>query len=358
MTLLITGASGFIGRHLCAYLTARNHAIIALMRQPNELSNLRARVNNLGGKGDLIQALPGDLIKPKLGITGHLSRVEAVIHLGARFAWQLESSAAQAANVEGSLAVAELARQLSCRLVFISGFMLENLQYLAKLGIDLERPEHTNWRNVYQRVGGYEASKLQATLRVRSLATQTGLALVEVQPATVTGHSKTGELDPAQPLYQLIDNLAHGRLSMVPGTSDHWLPLTTVDHLAAVIAAAALAQHAPERVLCLDPDTPTLQPMLGLFANTLGVKPPQRHVPLPVLRALLSIPGVSKLMNTYPEALNFIQTKRFDTTITDQFLLQQGLCRPNLGSSIQATARWYRKQSDRDLANVEPNHKR
>ncbi|WP_417501263.1 SDR family oxidoreductase [Marinobacter sp.] len=343
MNLLITGATGFIGRHLCAHLTAQDHTIVALMRRPHELPNLQANVSNLGGRGALIKAISGDLAEPNLGISESLPDVDAVIHLGARFAWQLEYESAYTTNVEGSLAIAELARELGCRLVFISGFMLENLQHLNQLGINPAQPERTNWRKVYRHAGAYEASKLEAALKVRSFAAKTALDLVEVQPATVAGHSQTGELDAAQPLFQLIDNLSRGRLALVPGTSEHWLPLTTVDHLVALITAAAIAKNVPERLLCLDSDTPTLQQMLALVGGSIGVKPPRWYVPIPVLRALLSIPGFPKLMNTYPEALNFIQTKRFDTSITDQFLEHQRLLRPEIGLAIKASARWYQQ---------------
>src|SRR5690606_39343594 len=64
---------------------------------------------------------------------------------------------------------------------------------------------------------------------------------------------------------------------------------------------------------------------------------------LPILRALLSIPAFPNLMTTYPEALNFIQTKRFDTSITDQFLEHQRLLRPEIGLAIKASARWYQQ---------------
>lgn len=246
------------------------------------------------------------------------------------------------------MAVAELARRLGCRLVFISGFMLENLQHLNQLGIDPAQSEKTNWRDVYRHAGAYEASKLEAALKVRSFAAQTALDMVEVQPATVAGRSQTGELNAAQPLYQLLDNLSRGRLALMLGTPEHWLPVTTVGHLAAWIAAAAIVQSVPERLLCLDTDTPALQTMLVLASGSLGAKPARRYIPLPVLRALLSIPGVPKLMNTYPEALHFIQTTRFDTAITDRFLELQGLFRPDIGLAVEASAQWYQRQSEGD----------
>ncbi len=343
MTLLITGATGFIGRHLCAYLTMHDHEVIALMRRPDELPDLREKICELGGKGHLVRALEGDLTRPELGIETLPSGVHGVVHLAARFAWRLDRKSARAANVGGSLAAAELAQALGCRLVFISGFMLENPDHLARVGVDIDRPERTRWQTVYRRTGTYEASKLESAVKVRLLAEKTELDLVEVQPATVAGHSQTGELDQAQPLYQLIANLAGGRLRMVPGTPDHWLPLVTVDHVVAVIAAAAMATNPPRRLLCLDSDTPALQPMLAIVGDALGIQSPGRHISLPVLRALLSIPGVPGFMNTYPEALHFIQTKRFDTAITDQFLGEHGLHRPDIRSAIQVSARWYQR---------------
>ena len=41
----------------------------------------------------------------------------------------------------------------------------------------------------------------------RALAAASDLELVEVQPATVAGHSRSGALDTSQPLFALLDNL-------------------------------------------------------------------------------------------------------------------------------------------------------
>ncbi|WP_339804180.1 NAD-dependent epimerase/dehydratase family protein [uncultured Marinobacter sp.] len=343
MTILISGATGFIGRYLCARLTADQHPVLALMRRPEQLPVLRKKVDALGGQGNLVEALAGDLDQPPELLFRGLPEVDAIVHLGARFGWQLDQEEARATNVTGSLAIAELARHLGRRLVFVSGFMLENHAHLRALGIDLEQPEKTGWDQVYRRAGTYEASKLEAAFRVRAMVEQ-GLDLVEVQPATVAGNSLSGELDPAQPLYQLIDNLAQGRLAMIPGTADHWLPLVAVDHLAALIARATLVENPPARLLALDPDTPPLLPLLAQVAQVLGKRPPKRYLPIPVLSFLLRMPGLSRLMNTYPEALHFIQTTRFDTTATDAFSKAEGLVAPDMNRVIQANAEFYRKK--------------
>jgi nucleoside-diphosphate-sugar epimerase len=352
MTFFITGATGFIGRHVCASLTRHNHAVVAMLRQPEvQLDSLRQQVDSLGGQGHLLQAISGDLDQPELGLTTALPKLDAIIHLGARFAWRLDTETARHTNVTGSLAVAELARRQQCRLVFISGFMLENHAHLNRLGIDPAIPSHTEWAKVYRRAGGYEASKLEAAIRARAFAKQHALDFVEVQPATVAGNSHTGELDDSQPLYSLLDNLARGRLALVPGTPAHWLPLVAVDHLADIIRLAATAGVVPEKLLALDGQTPNLQPMLAQAASHMGKRAPRGYIPMPVLAAILRIPGLPALMNTYPEALHFIQPTRFDTAITERFLQQHQASGPNIKKVIEMSTRRYHQQQTLQHAN-------
>ncbi|RFA30800.1 NAD-dependent dehydratase [Alkalilimnicola ehrlichii] len=346
MNIFITGATGFIGRHVCALLTAQGHEVVALMRRPQELDLLRQRIAALGGDSRRLSCLAGDLGQPGLGIAEVVPALDVVVHLGARFAWKLDVPTARRVNVEGSLSVAELARAQGARLVFASGFMLENREHLEALGINPNVADGVNWPRVYRRVGAYEASKLEAALKTRAFALEKDVDGVEVQPATVAGHSRTGELDRSQPLYQLIDNLASGRLAMVPGTPSHWLPLVAVDVLAKLIAVAATASPVPRQILALDAATPSLADLLTLVADELGRKPPRRHIPLPMLSALLKVPGLPALMNTEPEALHFIQTSRFDTRATERFLTAQGIVMPPIETVVRATAQAYRDKTE------------
>lgn len=340
MTCLITGATGFIGRHLCAHLTASGQPVLALMRDPAQLARFRQQVTALGGQGDLLDALPGNLDLP--GLTqAPLPPLSAVIHLGARFAWRMDTDVARRTNVDGSLAVAELARRAGCRLVFVSGFMLANSAHLQRLGIDPASAAGTDWPRVYRRAGAYEASKLEAAFRVRDFAAAHRLDGVEVLPATVAGHSHSGDLDSAQPLYTLIDNLARGRLAMVPGSPAHWLPLVPVDTLAHLLAVAAQAPTSPPQLLALDAQTPNLQGMLALLAATLGRRAPRRHMPMPVLAALLRLPGLPALMNTAPEALHFIQPVRFDTAATERFMAASAIPAAPITRALHASAQHY-----------------
>lgn len=69
-----------------------------------------------------------------------------------------------------------------------------------------------------------------------------------------------------------------------------------------------------------------------------GLKPPKHHIPLRVLKLLLSIPPVARFMNTKPEALDFIQTTRFDTAAVEQFANSHGVAKPDIRQSLQHTA--------------------
>ena len=330
MSIFVTGATGFIGRYTCAALTSQGQHVIAMMRRPEELAALRTSVTQFGGNPDLLSAVHGDLDLPNLGVTEVLPTLSAVIHLGARFAWGMSYKAAHRTNVAGAFSAADLAAEHQCRFLLITGFMLENLEHLSRLGIHIDQPNTTQWKDVYRRTGAYEASKLEAAVRLREHCSEKNIELVEIQPATVAGHSQTGDLDNAQPLYSLIDNLAKGRLTMVPGSPEHWLPLIPVDVLADIIAAACTADTPPARILALDKHTPNLQPMLSVVAKSLRRNAPQRYLPVPALRWLLRIPGMQTLMRTSIEALDFIQTTRFDTNTTIAFMQQYHIAMPSI----------------------------
>ena len=344
-TCLVTGASGFMGRHLLASLTAHDHTVLALLRSPDRLPALRAEVDALGGCGDRLHALAGDPASPGLGLNGadrrQAAQAAVAFHLGAQFAWRLPVSRARTVNVEGTRQVAELAAASGSRLLMVGGFMLRNPMHLRRLGIDLERPSHTDWPAVYRRSGGYEGSKLEAHFMVTRRMRELSGALTCIHPATLCGHSRTGHILPTQPLAGLIDNLARGRLRAIPGTPAHWLPLVCVDFLTELTRLAAFdpAMKGGE-LLVLDDATPSLAGLVHRLAQALALEPPHRHLPLGLLRALLRVPGTAQLLRTEPESLHFIQTHRFDTTATRAFAARHGVPWPDIGAALEATARF------------------
>ncbi|MFB4414173.1 SDR family oxidoreductase, partial [Pantoea sp. ANP04] len=212
-------------------------------------------------------------------------------------------------------------------------------EHLQRIGIDPRSAQQTHWPAVYRRVGGYEASKLEAHFATLELISAKGGELTVVHPATVCGHSRTGHILDGQPLVALIRNLVQGKLTAVPGTARHWLPLVTVDYLVELMTASAFdPAMAGQDLLALDAQTPNLREMLVQVAQPLGLKSPKHHVSLRLLKWLLSIPPVARFMNTKPEALDFIQTTRFDTAAVEQFASRHGIAKPDIRQSLQHTA--------------------
>ena len=339
----VTGGTGFIGQHLVANLSAKGHTVRVLMRRPERLAALQEQVDNLGGVASRVFAVAGDLERDKLGLSladrEALKQARVVFHLGAHFAWGLSLEHSRAVNVEGAKRVALLAAEQNSRLVTIGGYMLKNHEHLQRIGIDPRDPELTNWPAVYQRVGAYEASKLEAHFATLELMSAKGGELTVVHPATVCGHSRTGHILDGQPLVELIRNLAQGKLTAVPGTAEHWLPLVTVDYLVELVAACAFdPAMAGQELLALDDQSPNLRELLVQVAQPMGLKPPRHHISLRLLRLLLSIPPVARFLNTSAEALDFIQTTRFDTAAVEQFANRHGIAKPDIRRSLQHTA--------------------
>ena len=341
----VTGGSGFIGQHLLALLTRRGHPVSVLMRRPHSLPALREQIEQLGGRGNLLTAVAGDLGLPGLGLDATarepVRQAAVVFHLGAQFAWGLSVAQARQVNVEGAIRVAMLAAQQCSRLLMVGGLMLANHAHLQRIGVNVQHQEQTDWDRLYRRSGAYEGSKLEAHFRVRARMAELQASLTLVHPATVCGHSRSGHILPAQPLAGLIDNLAAGRLGAIPGSAAHWLPLVSVDFLTELMLAAAFdEQQVGQEILALDAATPNLQGMLQQLARTLNVQAPSRHLPIPLLRMLLKIPGVPRLLHTDAESLDFIQTTRFDTAATQALVQRHQLHWPDIGQALQATARY------------------
>ncbi|PNG29959.1 SDR family oxidoreductase [Pseudomonas protegens] len=339
----VTGGTGFIGQHLLAHLSAKGHTVRVLMRRPERLAALREQVDHLGGCASRVLAVAGDLERDQLGLSPAdreaLRHARVVFHLGAHFAWGLTLEQSRAVNVEGAKRVALLAAEQNSRLVMIGGYMLQNHEHLRRIGIDPHHPQRTDWPALYRHVGGYEASKLEAHFVTLETMSAKGGELTVVHPATVCGHSRTGHILDGQPLVALIRNLVQGKLTAVPGTARHWLPLVTVDYLVELMTASAFdPAMAGQELLALDAQTPNLREMLVQVAQPLGLKSPKHHVSLRLLKWLLSIPPVARFMNTQPEALDFIQTTRFDTAAVEQFASRHGIAKPDIRQSLQHTA--------------------
>src|SRR6201995_2496024 len=96
LNYFVTGATGFIGRHLVEQLLKRDGTVYALVRDGSQ-----GRLDALGqrlGAGDRLVPVPGDLSKEGRGIEGFDEKIDHFFHLAAIYDIQSDEDTLRKAN--------------------------------------------------------------------------------------------------------------------------------------------------------------------------------------------------------------------------------------------------------------------
>jgi nucleoside-diphosphate-sugar epimerase len=358
-SILLTGATGQIGRWLlCRLLELAPHASVTLaLRDPGaQLQTLRSWLSARGRPTEqlaMLQARPYRLEDP-LGAQALVRtlRPDTIIHLAARFEWGLDRAEAHIAQVQATetLWLAQTDPQgHRGRFIGLGGYLTQLPAHLEQLGIKVpakEPAESVDWSRVYRRVGGYEASKLETQIHMRSLAATLKRPWLCVHPATVCGHAIEGELPAHAALHALCRQLLQRRLQALPGTPRHQLPLVSADRLADFLAHLALdATIQSGDFLLADHDSPNFHELVRRLALHLGVPAPTRALPLPLMRALLRLPGMARWAGASAEGLDFlVESPHLDTSMADALSQRWALRSPPLDQALAATAQFVRRE--------------
>jgi nucleoside-diphosphate-sugar epimerase len=134
-------------------------------------------------------------------------------------------------NVKGLINLLECVNE-HCQLkraIHLSGYMLTLTQHLQDAGVCLEKYREYELEAGVPKLGAYEASKLKLILMVNA-AQQLNIDWTVIHPATVVG-MKMVKLQKNQPIAHLITQLKQGKMTAIPATPQHYLPLVSVTML-------------------------------------------------------------------------------------------------------------------------------
>ncbi|PIB07498.1 ketoreductase [Streptomyces sp. HG99] len=314
--MLLTGGAGVLGRALIDELS-RDIRIVCLRH--------RTPVND-----HRVREVHADLLEPGLGLSQAdfkqlAAEVDLVVHSAAATNWKSEPDAIRRANLDGTLAMLDLAALAGASFYHMSTAFVAN-------------PLAPEEQERFPGAAAYLASKTAAEQVVRE-APVPGVIL---RPSVVMGDSVTGRIAGMQGLTRALGAIVKGQVPVLPGAPEARIDMVPQDVVARAVGdlvrggvtdgeywltAGAQALLQREVVdMCLE------------FAEGYGARPhPPRLIPLESVHRLL-LPMIEG--PTFPESLR----RRFHTYAELLLVFQRALPfesslgSPHCGSALSKDA--------------------
>jgi NAD(P)-dependent dehydrogenase (short-subunit alcohol dehydrogenase family) len=209
LNYFVTGATGFIGRHLVAELLKREGTIHVLVRDGSR-GKLDALTQRLGAADGRIVPVTGDLSKPGLGVEGFDEKIDHLFHLAAMYDVEADEESSERANVEGTKHVIEFANAHDIGRFHHTSSIAVAGNYDGVFQEDMfdegqKLPHH------------YHRTKYESERLVREGVEAKTLVF---RPGIVVGHSETGEMDKIDGPYYFFKLLQKLRTAL-----PEWFPL-------------------------------------------------------------------------------------------------------------------------------------
>jgi NAD(P)-dependent dehydrogenase (short-subunit alcohol dehydrogenase family) len=204
----VTGATGFIGRHLLEELLKRDGTVHALVREGS-----RGRLEEIAerlGAGDRVVPVVGDLSKERLGIEGFGERIDHFFHLAAIYDMAADEEEMERANVDGTRHVVEFANSIDVG-------MFHHTSSIAVAGRFKGLFREDMFDEDQELPHAYHRSKFESE---RVARTELKAPLRVYRPGIVVGHSETGEMDKIDGPYYFFKLIQKLRYAL-----PQWFPL-------------------------------------------------------------------------------------------------------------------------------------
>lgn len=313
--VLVTGASGFIGSALVAWLVRHERTVRAAIRTSDRRGSVGdancdvVPVGNVDGRTEWTQALEG---------------VEVVVHLAGR-AHVLHETCNdplrefRTTNVDGTVRLAEQAARSARRLVFVSS-----------IGVNGTKTCGTPFgeSSPARPVEDYAISKHEAELRLAELSRKTGLEIVIVRPPLVYGPRCPGNF---LRLLRLVDS----GIPLPLGSIRNERSFVYVENLAsALLACASHPAAAGKTFLVDDGDSTSTSELARALGHLLGRNTRIFPCPVPVLEWIGRLTGRGDSI-----------ARLVDSLVVDGSAIRRELSwqpHVSLAQGLAETVRWYR----------------
>src|SRR4051795_6473252 len=367
MAYFVTGATGFIGRHLVEQLLKRDGEIYVLVRE-GSLDKLQERIDQWGPEAkERVKPVTGDLGEKRLGVGDEqvaelkAAGIDHFFHLAAIYDMTADDERNEELNVKGTRNAVALANAVEAGILHHTSSIAAAGEFKGLFREDMF-DEGQKLPSAYHRTK-FESEKIART--------EAKVPWRIYRPAIVVGNSKTGEMDKIDgPYYffKAIQQLRHMLPEWVPliGPEMGYTNIVPVDFVAAamdhiahepdldgqafhltspksqrsgeVMNAFAAAAHAPRMAMRIDSRLIQALPTgaVGMAMKLPAVKN--------VRRAILSDYGIPD------EVLDYVGlTAQFDTRDTERALAGSGIEVPELDTYAEKLWDYWERHLDPDL---------
>ena len=294
MSYFVTGATGFIGKHLVELLLAREGTIYVLVREGSKgrLEELRSR---WGEGSDRIVAVTGDLSQPRLGVSdADVERlrgdVDHLFHLAAIYDLTADAESQRVANVQGTRHMVELAEAIDARRVHLTSSIAAAGLYRGTWREDMfDEAERLD-------VNPYFRTKHNAEAVVRTECTQPWRIY---RPGIVVGHSETGEMDKVDGPYYFFKLIRRIRNTVprwvpMPGVEGGEINIVPVDFVVKALDHIAHLDEGDGQAFHLtDPNPPTAGEVVEIFARAANAPAPAVRLPFRAIEGLAPLAALA-----------------------------------------------------------------
>ncbi|MBQ38061.1 MAG: hypothetical protein CME04_16880 [Gemmatimonadaceae bacterium] len=255
-TTLLTGATGFIGRHTARRLAADGHNLRALVRSTSDAAELR----DLGV--DLVEGDVADWNAVCAAVEG----CRLIVHLANVYSmWERDPAIYRRVNVEGTRRVAQAAAESGVDLFL-------HISSVVVYGRPDEVPFHERCAPGPERFSEYARTKFEADRVVEEFAVSHRLPVAILYPGSVLGPGD------AKSSGRYVDDIVHRRLPMAV-FSDDVLTWVHVRDVADAIARLLGRDDAAGARYVIGRHRLTLHQINEVIQDVSGVRPPRLEMP-------------------------------------------------------------------------------